>query len=339
MPAEWEKHSAVWLAWPYDKTTFTKSIENAEKTFCKIIKALEGSEKVELIVLNDQMQTRAEKLLKTFGANLSNITFHQVEFADVWTRDYAPFFLINREQKDLAWVKWKYNAYGKAGNPSFNDFEQLLKDNKVFNILNPGGKKFIADMVLEGGAIEINGLGSLLTTKQTLLNPNRNPNSSKEQIEEYLKNYLGVSNIVWLEMGLINDHTDGHIDDIARFVSINKILVAYEDNAEDENFKILDDNYKVLTGAKDQDGKLFEVVKLPMPHMKYDDGSKAPVSYTNFYIGNNVVLVPVYNDPNDAKAMEIIQACFPERKAVGIDCREIIYGGGAIHCMTQQQPE
>jgi agmatine deiminase len=332
MPAEWERHSAVWLAWPYDKTTFTKSVENAEKTFCKIIKELENSEKVELIVLNNQMQNRAENLLKTFEVDLSNITFHQVEFADVWTRDYAPFFLINKEQKSLAWVKWKYNAYGKAGNPSFNDFEQLLKDNEVFNILNPSGKKFTADMVLEGGAIEVNGLGTLITTEQTLLNPNRNPNLTKEQIEQNLKEYLGVNNIIWLKRGLINDHTDGHVDDIARFVSENKILACYEDDSTDENYEILKENYKILTQTH------FEIIKLPMPHMKYDDGSKAPVSYANFYMGNNVVLVPVYNDSNDTKALEIIQSCFPDRKVVGIDCTEIIYGGGAVHCMTQQQP-
>jgi agmatine deiminase len=338
MPAEWEHHSAVWLAWPYDRTTFTKGIENAEKIFCEVIKSLEGSERVELIVLNKEMQTRAEKLLEGFGADLSNLSFHPVEFADVWTRDYGPFFIINRRQKDLAWVKWKYNAYGKSDDPSFNDFKQLLKDNEVFNIINPGEKKFTANMVLEGGAIEVNGLGSILTTKQTLLNPNRNPNLNRQQIENYLDDYLGAGNIIWLEKGLTNDHTDGHIDDIARFVSPGKILVAYEDNPQDENFEILDDNYQALNNAVDQDGKLFEIVKLPMPHMQYDDGKKAPVSYANFYIGNNVVLVPIFKDVNDEKALGIIQSCFPRRKVIGIDCKEIIYGGGAIHCMTQQQP-
>lgn len=338
MPAEWEHHSAVWLAWPYDKTTFTEGIENAEKTFCEIIKMLKGSERVNLIVLDSKMQSRAEELLKNFGADLSNVTFHQVEFADVWTRDYAPFFLVNREQKKIAWVKWQYNAYGKAGDPNYADFSQLLKDNEVFNLLKPEGEKFMADIVLEGGAIEVNGAGVLLTTEQTLLNPNRNPNLSKEQIEQSIKNYLGVENIIWLKRGLVNDHTDGHIDDIARFVSLNKILTAYEDDVNDENFKILEDNYKVLTLARNINGELFEVVKLPMPHMHYKDGKKAPVSYANFYIGNTVALVPIFNDPNDEKALKIIQSCFPERKVVGIDCREIIYGGGSIHCMTKEEP-
>lgn len=334
MPAEWEKHSAVWLVWPYEKTTFPKGIENTEKTFCEIIKALGESENVELIILDGKMRNRTKKLLKNFGVDLANVTFHSVEFADVWIRDYGPFFIINREQKNLAWVKWKYNGYGKSSDPYFAD---LLKDNEVFNILKPVGKKFAANMVLEGGSVELNGLGSLLTTKQTLLNSNRNPSLNQEQIEKYLDDYLGASNIIWLEKGLINDHTDGHIDDIARFVSANKILIAYEDDFQDDNYKILDDNYKILISAKDQNGKSFEVVKLPMPHMLYDNGLKAPVSYANFYIGNTVVLAPTFKDSNDTKALEIIQSCFPNRKVIAIDCREIIYGGGAIHCMTQQQ--
>lgn len=336
MPAEWEPHCAVWLAWPYDGTTFPKGIEGAEKTFCRIIKSLEGSEKVNLIVLDNQMQNRAENLLKDFGADLANVAFHRVEFADVWIRDYGPFFLVNRGQKDLAWVKWGYNAYGKAEDPYFTD---LLRDNEVFNILNPDGKKFIAKMVLEGGSIEVNGAGALLTTEQTLLNTNRNPDLNKKQIEGYLNDYLGSSKIIWLKKGLINDHTDGHIDDIAKFVGPNKILCAYEENIEDENFKILDDNYQILKNSTDQNGRPFELMKLPMPHMRYDDGQKAPVSYVNFYIGNKAVLVPTFDDPNDEKAVKIIQSCFPDRKIIAINCKEIIYGGGSIHCMTQQQPE
>ena len=216
MPAEWEKHSAVWLAWPYDKTTFTKGIENAEKTFCEIIKGLENSEKVELIVLNSEMQKRVENILKNFGVNLSNVNFHQVEYTDVWTRDYAPLFL----KKDV-WVKWQYNVYGKAYEDKIY-WKPLLKDNDVFNKINLAGQKFEPSMVLEGGAIEVSGQGVLITTEQCLLNPNRNPNLNREQIEQYLKDYLGINKIIWLERGLFNDHTDGHIDDIIKFVSPNK---------------------------------------------------------------------------------------------------------------------
>ena len=336
MPAEWELHDAVWLAWPYDVGTFSQGIENTERTFCKIIKHLEGSEKIKLIVLDDKMQKRAENLLKSSGVDLAGVAFHQVEFTDVWIRDYGPFFLLNGTKDSLAWVKWQYNAYGKAQDPYFTD---LLKDNEVFNKLTPEGKRFDAGIVLEGGAIEVNGLGTLLTTEQALLNPNRNPHLTQIEIEKYLKDYLGVGNIIWLKKGLINDHTDGHIDDIARFVASDKILVAYEDNHEDENFEILEANYRKLLLANDQNGNSFNVIKLPMPHMHFNDGSKSPVSYTNFYIANKVVLAPTFKDKNDESALSIIQSCFSDRQVVGVDCREIIYGGGSIHCMSQPQPK
>lgn len=349
MPAEWEKHSAVWLAWPKDPTTFTQGVDKAEIIFCRIIKALEGSERVELIISDEAEQNRIVGLLKNFGADLNNITFHQVKYADVWTRDYAPLFLNNN-----AWTKWEYNVYGK-GHEDQVYWQPLLKDNEVFNKISLPGKKFNPGIVMEGGSLEVNGQGTLITTEQCLLNPNRNPSLSKKQIEQYLKDYLGVSKIIWLKKGLVNDHTDGHIDDLAKFVGPNKILAAYEEDPNDENFKTLDDNYKVLTNAQDQDGKPFEIVKMPMPHMRYQAGhtvhskdvnnnsqisaetEKAAVSYTNFYIGNSIVLAVTYNDPNDAKALKIIQSCFPDRKVVPIDCSDIIYGGGAVHCMTQQQ--
>ena len=203
---------------------------------------------------------------------------------------------------------------------------------------------FQPGIVMEGGSFEVNGDGVLITTEQCLLNPNRNPNLNKDEIEKYLKDCLGVNKILWLTRGLVGDHTDGHIDDLARFVSKNKILVAFEDDEKDENYQILLDNYTILSDATDQDGSKFELVKLPMAHIVYDKskpfekGGKAPASYTNFYIGNNVVLAPTYNDSNDRKALEIIQSCFPDRKVVGIDCSDIIYGGGGIHCLTQQEP-
>ena len=336
MPAEWEKHSAIWLAWPYDETTFQKGVPTAETVFVEMIKAIYESELVKLLVLDEQMKKRATTLLEKKGVEVKKIEFVITKFADVWIRDYGPIFLTNRLQKSLAWTKWEYNAYGKGED---NYFAPILIDNDVFNNLELPGQKFEPGIVLEGGSIEVNGQGVLLTTEQCLLNPNRNKELNKQQIENYLQDYLGVNKIIWLQKGLVNDHTDGHIDDVAKFVSSSKILCAYEDNSEDENFKILQANYEILKKATDQNGKSFELIKLPMPHMKYDDGQKAPVSYCNFYIGNEVVLVPKFNDPNDEKALQIIQACFPSRKIVAIDCSEIIYGGGTIHCMTQQQPE
>ena len=327
MPAEWEKHSAVWLAWPYDNTTFPNRVEKVEKIYCQIIKALEGSEKIELLVL-PRMKSPVEEILKMNDVDFKNISLNTADYGDVWTRDYAPFFLINRKEKKIGWLKTKYNAYGKGEDAHY---KPLLKDNEVFEHIVPAGQKFNLDIVLEGGSIEVNGEGILITTEQCLLNPNRNPHLNKNQIEEYLKNYLGVSRIIWLKQGLINDHTDGHIDNLVKFISPNKILCCYEDNPKDENYEILKNNFENLSKES------FEVIKMPMPHMRYDNGAKAPVSYVNFYISNTVVLVPTYSDINDAKALKIIQSCFPNRKVMGIDCTDLIYGGGAIHCMTREQ--
>lgn len=338
VPAEWEKHSAVWLAWPNDETAFPNLMESVKKIYCEIIKNIIESEKVNLIVIDEDEKNKILQMISGFDIDQSKINLFIQEYNDVWIRDYAPLTLINKEDNKLIWVKWNYNAYGKSDNPYF---KKLLKDDKVFfdinktlnyEIVNPG-------IVLEGGAIEINGKGTVLTTEQCLLNPNRNGNFSKGQIEDYLEKYLGLSNIIWLKKGLINDHTDGHIDEIARFVSEKVVVCAYEDDQNDPNFKILDENFKILEKAKDNDGNKFKIIKLPMPHMNYENGEKAPVSYTNFYIGNSIILMPAFNDPNDKKASEIIQKLFPNHKIVNIDCTKLIYGGGGLHCITMQQPK
>lgn len=337
MPAEWEKHSAVWLAWPYDKTTFPNIVEDIEKIYCQIIRALEGSEKVNLIVLNNETQKKVEGLFKDYGVNLENVNFFIQDYADVWVRDYAPITLLNKNNNKSAFVKWNYNAYGKGEDAFFAD---LLKDDKTFlNIIkNSEHEIFTPEIVLEGGAIESNGKGTLMTTEQCLLNPNRNSELDKGRTEIYLKAYLGVESVIWLKEGLINDHTDGHIDEIARFVSGDTIVCAYEKDRKDPNYPILKNNFKILKNSRDQNNNKFKIVKLPMPHMDYSGGEKAPVSYTNFYIGNSIILMPVFNDPNDKKAMKIISKLFKKHKIVGIDCSKIIYGGGALHCITMQQP-
>ena len=335
MPAEWEKHSAVWLAWPYGDITFPGILDEIEKKYCEIIKSLEDSEKVKLIVRNEEEKNRIEKMLIDFGVQIENVIFFIQDYADVWTRDYAPITLFNKDTKDIAFVKWHYNAYGKEEDPLFID---LLKDDKVFlNILDEKENKiFKGDMVLEGGAIESNSKGTIMATEQTLFNPNRT-SLDREGVENNLKYYLGIDNIIWLKEGLMNDHTDGHIDEVARFVAEDTIVASYEEDESDPNFSILDNNFKILENAIDQDGNKFKIIKLPMPHMNYDNGEKAPVSYTNFYIGNSIVLMSIFNDKNDKKAMDIVQSIFPDRKVVGVDCSKIIYGGGAIHCITMQE--
>ncbi len=340
MPAEWEQHSALWLAWPYDQITFPNGrVGKVEKIYVEIIKTIHASEAVELLVLDEKMKNRAEAMLKEAGVEMSKITFHITDYADVWIRDYGPTFIKNSTTRELAWVKWQYNAYGKK-------FPDLLKDNETFFHLRRTLDKrmFEPGILNEGGAIETNGQGVILTTEECLLNANRNQNVSKAEMEKYLLDYLGAKKIIWLKQGLAGDHTDGHIDELARFVSPSKILCAYEEDQAEPNFKILDDNYQTLLKATDALGKPFEVVKLPLPHVTYDlnkpfeAGEKAPVSYTNFYIGNEVVLASIFKDADDAAALEIIKSCFPDRKVVPIDCTDVIYGGGGVHCMTQQEP-
>ncbi len=329
IPGEWEEHKVVRLAWPYDETTFGTLNEKdeilnplrlgkVENIYLQIFQALEGSEKINLFVRNGSSDLRISK----------EINLIEVDYADVWTRDYMPTFVKDENNKVKA-VKWIYNAYGEK-------FEGLIKDNEVWGKLVGSIETIETELILEGGAIESNGEGVILTTEECLLK--RNPNLSKTEIEKLLGKYVGAKKVLWLSAGLINDHTDGHIDEIARFVSSNKILCAYEDNEQDENYEILKKNYEDLCSFTDANGKPFEIIKLPMPHMIYNNGEKTPASYTNFYIGNKVVLVSVFGDPNDDKAVEIIQGCFPDRKVAPINCRELIYGGGAIHCITAQQP-
>jgi len=333
MPAEWEPHSAVWLAWPYDEITFPDRVEKAESAFVKILGALHKSEDAELLVLDEEMKKKAHDMLSEAGADMTRINFHVTDYADVWMRDTGPIFVKDVSGKTVI-TKWVFNSWG-------NKFPELLKDAAIPGKIGEWKDISVEEpqIIIEGGAIDVDGEGMCLTTEQCLLNGNRNPGSSKAEIEKYMEQYLGVRKTVWLKEGLVNDHTDGHIDELARFAAPGRIVCAYEDDPEDENFGILSDNYKTLTGAADLDGRPFEIIRLPMPHVRYDDGQKAPVSYTNFYIGNTVVLVPTFNDENDGKALGILSDCFPGREVVGIDCSDIIYGGGAVHCMTQQQPE
>lgn len=357
MLAEWAPHRATWLAWPYDEITFPERVAKVEKIFATIIYYLHQVELVELLVLDQEMQRRATSVLKEQHVAVEKIRFHIVDYADVWMRDYGPTFLARKddgggqrcaEATAAAWTKWQYNAYGAK-------FPDLLRDNYVpYQIQDDISLPFFeAGFIMEGGAIDVNGKGTVLTTCECLLNENRNRHMSKEQIEEGLKKYLGASNIIWLDKGIINDHTDGHVDEVARFVDERTIVCAYAgDNAEgmngvvdssnnavtdDPNFALLDDNWRTLLAARDQDGRPFNLIKLPLPQMNYADGEMAPVSYTNFYIANEVVLVPQFQHVNDAVALQILQKLFPARRAIGIDCTDLIYGGGAIHCITQQQ--
>lgn len=333
LPAEWEKHEAIWLAWPYDEVSFPERVERVEDTFSQIIQSISSSERVELLVRDEEMKERVIDRLKEKKVDLSLVNFHLADYADVWFRDYGPSFICQREKNQLAMVDWDYNAYGEK-------FPELLKDDNIPVFMNeslnlPYSKPGI---VLEGGSIEVNGLGTLMTSEQCLLNKNRNPHLKKEELERYLADYLGVHHFIWLKNGILEDHTDGHVDDFVRFINPTTIMYAWEKDETDGNYPILKENLEILKNSLDQDGRAWNLIELPMPKMIDEKEGRLPVSYINFYIGNTVVLVPIFNQKSDQKALEIIQESFPERKVVGIDASDLIYGGGTIHCISHEQP-
>lgn len=343
MPAEWEQHSAVWLSWPHDTTSFPH-LEEAETSFANFIKEISESETVELQTVNEVVEDRAVAMLQERGVNENAVRFHPANYADIWFRDYGPIFITNPKTKELAMTKWTFNAWG-------NKYEILLKDNEIPHAMNAkmklpmfeagphtNGIGVGAGIVMEGGSIEVNGKGTLMTTEQCLLNKNRNPNLTREEIEKYLSDYLGVRHFVWLKEGIEGDDTDGHIDDIARFVDPTTVLCAYEEDTKSPNYAVLKENFEILENATDQDGAKLTIIKLPMPGVIPAHKKPLPASYTNFYIGNTKVLVPTFGTENDAKALEIIQSVFPDRKVIGIDATYLVYGFGTFHCMSQQQP-
>jgi agmatine deiminase len=337
MPAEWERHDATWLAWPHDPLTFPNRVSKVEKIYLQLIMALSKSEEVNLFVTDSKMRARVTKLLEQKSVDLQKINFYVWNYADVWFRDYGPIFVLNKEKKQLAFVHWIFNAWGEK-------YKELVKDSQIPYIISQRLQlnNFRPGVVLEGGSVDVNGKGTLITTEQCLLNKNRNPNLSKAEVERYLSNYFGVSKTIWLKSGVAGDDTDGHIDNLARFVNPKTILCAYEENETDENHRALKENYETLVQSVDQYGKKFKVIKVPMPPAIYSrvrgEKTRLPASYLNFYISNKVVLVPIYKQKTDRPALKIIQGVFPERKVIGIDCTDIIYGLGAIHCIMQQQP-
>ena len=332
MPAEWEKHDAIWLAWPYDPTTFPERVERVEATYVQIVKEVHEGEMVNLFVKDEQTKQKATRMFKEAKIDLSKITFYVFGYADVWFRDYGPVFVQNQNH-ELAMIHWNFNSWGEK-------YETLLKDKAIPNVINQKMKLkcFKPGIVLEGGSIDVNGKGTLLTTEQCLLNKNRNPDLNKKQIEKYLSDYLGVTHFIWLKRGILGDDTDGHIDDLARFVNPSTIVCAYQEDENDVDYDVLKENYQILCQAVDQDGKKLKIVKLPMPKVVSDQDERLPASYTNFYIGNEKVLVPVFDHKNDGTALSILQDLFPTRKVVGIRCVDLVYGFGTIHCISQQQP-
>ena len=336
MPAEWEPHAAVWLAWPHDPVSFPH-LDEAEASFADFVREVHDSERVELLVLREAMRERAMKMLQERRVNAANVNFHIADYADIWFRDYGPIFVVNRATRQLAMTKWIFNSWG-------NKYEDLLQDNRVPYFMNESLHlpMFEPGIVLEGGSIDVNGTGTLLTTEQCLLNKNRNPQLSKAEIEKYLSDTLGATHCIWLKDGIEGDDTDGHIDDIARFVNPTTVLCAYQPDKNDPDHEVLKTNYDLLQCATDQDGSKLNVIQLPVPGWVGDrsggQAKRLPASYANFYIGNTKVLVPTFGVENDRRALAVIQSVFPDRQVVGINAFPLVFGFGTFHCMTQQQP-
>ena len=345
MPAEWEPHTATWLSWPRrEGISFPESFDRVMPTLRAMVEALIESEQVCINIHNDAHEAEACEVLR--GLPTERISFYQIPTNEPWCRDHGPIFLTRNERGNrpasepehegapapLAVVDWDYNAWGNKYPPF--DLDEVVPT-RIARILDV--PVFYPGMVLEGGSIDVNGAGALLTSESCLLNKNRNPNLSREQIEQRLRDYLGVRDILWLGDGIAGDDTDGHIDDLARFVSESAVITVVEEKHDDENYEPLQKNLARLQAMK-VGGRALEIVTLPMPKKIMREGLRLPAAYANFYIANTCVLAPTFADQADEVALSMLRECFPNRRVIGIDCRELIWGLGAFHCLTQQQP-
>lgn len=333
-PAEFSPHESTWLSWPHKEESWPGKIETIFPIYAQFVKLLAEGEKVNINVADDVMKQKAIAYLQKANADLSKIHFHFHPTNDAWCRDHGPAFLINKnaDQKKVI-VDWGYNAWGNKYPPfDLDDVIPTRVGEKLkLPVYHPG-------IVMEGGSVEFNGLGDLLTTTACLLNKNRNPHLNQKQIEEFLINFYGVSNILWLGDGIVGDDTDGHIDDLTRFVDQDTVVTVIEDNKSDENYIPLMDNIKTLKKLRLSNGKPLNIIELPMPTPFYCEGQRLPASYANFYISNKYVITPTFGDKHDDKALSILQSCFKERTVIGLDSSDIIWGLGSFHCLSQQEP-
>ena len=334
MPAEWEPHAATWLSWPRpDGISFPDAYELVMPAFAKMVDALSDSEPVCINVWDAAHQNEVSRQLSRCGARDGHVRFYRHPAYEPWCRDHGPIFVKRQQPPQCAVIDWGYNAWGGKYPP--HDLDDAVPT-RVAEAL--GLPVYEPGIVMEGGSVDGNGLGTLLTTRSCLLNPNRNPHLSEVQIEGYLRDYLGVSNVVWLGDGIEGDDTDGHVDDITRFVNETAVLTVVEEDPDDANYLPLKSNLDLLRGMRLEDGGAVNITQLPMPARIERDGLRLPASYANFYIANGVVLLPVFADVRDAEAIRVLSNAFPSRSVVPIDCTELIWGLGAFHCLTQQQP-
>jgi agmatine deiminase len=341
MPAEWESHEATWIGWPHNSTDWPGKIEPIHWVYGEIVRKIAPGECVRILVNSRAHETKARAVLKTAGVNMARVQFLRFPTNRGWTRDFGPLFVKRAKPKpEVAIARFRFNAWAHYPDWKKDDAipEQAARwlKMRVFHAQLSG-----RDVVLEGGSIDVNGHGTLLTTEECLLDKKRqvrNPGFTRAQTETVLREYLGVKNIVWLGKGIAGDDTHGHVDDLCRFVARRTVVLCREENSRDENYRPLEENWERLQGAKLEDGSKIEAVALPFPSPLFCNGVRLPASYANFYIANSAVLVPTFNDPNDRVALGILSDLFPGRTVVGIHAVDLVWGFGTLHCLTQQQP-
>ena len=338
MPAEWDRHRATWLGWPHEQTDWPGKFPTIPWAFAEIVRHLTRVERVYLLVQNRAAESKVRAMLKESGANLAAVDFFRIPTDRGWMRDSGPICLQN-SSGEVVYTNWRFNGWAK--------YENHKKDALVVSAANKKLKRRVWQpvhkgrrIVLEGGSIDVNGLGSLLTTEEWLLSrtQERNPGFTREDYAEVFKNYFGVTNLLWLKNGIAGDDTHGHVDDLARFVDPRTVVTVVENDPIDANYAPLQENLSLLKNMRDQDGGPLRVETLPMPAPVFFDGQRLPASYANFYIANKIVLVPTFNDASDRAALSTLAKLFSTRKIIGIHCRDLVLGLGTIHCMTQQQP-
>ncbi|MGH9629192.1 MAG: agmatine deiminase family protein [Bryobacteraceae bacterium] len=337
MPAEWEPHEGTWIAWPHERSDWPWKFDSIPWVYCEIVKRLAVSERVHILVLNEEVRSAAECALRMTGVEMTAIEFLECPTNRSWTRDYCPIFVKDRAQQVII-TNWQFNGWAKYDDWQIDDaVTSRISGHLGLPEVQPSinGRR----LVLEGGSIDVNGRGTLLTTEECLLSPvqARNPGVTRSQLERVFAEYLGITKTLWLKNGIAGDDTHGHIDDLARFVGPDTVVIARERDPRDINYEPLEENIRLLLEMSDQDGHTLRVIDLPMPEPLYFDGQRLPASYANFYIANETVLVPTFNDAKDREALNTIAELFPSRRVSGIHSADLVLGLGTLHCMTQQQ--
>jgi agmatine deiminase len=338
MPAEWELHEATWLGWPHEKTDWPGKFPAIPWAYAEIVRQLARVERVFLLVQSRTEQTAVRSILKQSGVNLDAVEFFVVPTDRGWMRDSGPICVTNSSH-EVAYTHWQFNGWAKYSNHK-KDALAVTRANKKLKRRTWQPRHKGRRVTLEGGSIDVNGRGSLLTTEECLLSTTqeRNPTFTRDDYAQIFRSYLGATHLLWLRNGIAGDDTHGHVDDLARFVNPTTIVTVVEENPSDANYNALRENLAILKAAKDTDGRAFRVETLPMPAPIYFDGQRLPASYANFYIANRLVIVPTFNDANDRIALNTLAGLFPEREVVGVACRDLVLGLGTLHCLTQQQP-